>query len=229
VEINMSLKIIGVSYAINNISLVNSISLNIQSGSVHAVVGPNGAGKSTLFSLIAGEIPQKNGSITWNGIEFSDLPMWRRVRLGMGYLPQQSLGFESMTVIDNLSLIHCEQRDQIIHNLGLAELKDIKLGLLSGGERRKVDIARLLLLEAKLWILDEPFSALDGSTIQWMIDVIKVVVKNGVTILLTDHALAQVMNIADHISIMEKGNIIVSNTPNKLKESPFFKQRYSLI
>ena len=227
-EINMGLEVINVSYIVNNLSIVKSVHFSVRLGTIHALVGPNGAGKSTLFSLVGGEIFPNVGSIYWNGTDVTKLPLWKRVKMGFGYLPQQSLGFESLTVFENLSMIQSDHLQSVTNDIGLQSLMDCKLGLLSGGERRKVDIARLLLLESKLWILDEPFSSLDAQTIHWMTAVIQTAVNNGVTILLTDHALAQVFQLSDHISIIEKGTIILSGKPDDLKNDEIFNTRYSL-
>jgi len=228
----MSLQLRQLSYVIQKTAIIQEVNLEVLEGEVQSIVGPNGAGKSTLFSLVSGRIRPTEGQIVWQGNTMKDEPMWKRVQLGFGYLPQESLGFSMMTVLDNLRMIPSCSKEAclaVLEELGLQSLTMRRLGLLSGGERRKVDIARLLLLRAKLWILDEPFSALDSSTIQWMIDIIREHAGKGGAVLLTDHALAQVMRISDQVSILEKGRIILSGTPNNLKIDPLFIQRYSIL
>ena len=228
----MGLQLQDLSYSVAGTAILHSVNLELSLGQIHAVVGPNGAGKSTLFALVAGEYKVMTGDILWNGQSIKHLPMWKRIRLGFGYLPQENLGFSKMTVLDNLlipSKVSLEACRAMMEELGLQDMAKRRLGLLSGGERRKVDIARLLLLQAKLWIVDEPFSALDSDSIQWMIQILRRCPERGITVLLTDHALAQVMAISDRVSILEKGKIILSETPENLKRDLLFMQRYSIL
>jgi lipopolysaccharide export system ATP-binding protein len=219
------------SYKIDEFQIFCGIDLEVQSGEVHALVGPNGAGKSTLFATIVGEKENQGGEVSWNGQPLEKLPLWRRVQKGVGYLAQESLGFNKMTVSQNLMVLPTVNKNEveaILHKVDLFNLKDRMLGVLSGGERRRIDIARLLLLNSRLWILDEPFSALDIESVKWMVKQILAAKSRGVTILVTDHALAQVMQIADRISILERGAILLSGTVKELATDALFIERYSM-
>ena len=180
-----------VSHQIEGCQILHRIDLRVSAGEIHGVVGPNGAGKSTLFGLISGEYPLQNGDIQWHGQSVGHLPMWKRVRLDMGYLPQRSLGFDSISVLQNVMMIPSVQEKTVLEALeqmGLLGIHLQSLGTLSGGERRRLDIVRLILLNSKIWVLDEPFAALDWESISLMQSCILAAKERGVAVLLTDHA-----------------------------------------
>jgi len=219
------------SYKIDGFQVFQAVDLQVQPGEIHALVGPNGAGKSTLFAAIVGEKQNQGGEVSWNGQSLEDLPIWRRIQIGVGYLAQESLGFNKMTVSQNLLVVPNTNKNQveaILHKVDLYNLKDRMLGILSGGERRRIDIARLFLLDSRIWILDEPFSALDLESVKWMVKQILTAKSKGIAILVTDHALAQVMQIADRISILERGSIMLSGTVKELETNSLFIERYSM-
>ncbi len=226
----MGLVVKNLSYVIDGTQIF-CVDLMVQPGEVHALVGPNGAGKSTLFATIVGEKEPQQGEIIWEGRSLENMPFWKRVQQGIGYLAQESLGFSKMTVLENLLVVPNISKNDvevILKKVDLLNLKDRKLGVLSGGERRRIDIARLLLLDSRLWVLDEPFAALDMESTKWMVDQILEAKSKGVAILVTDHALAQVKQVADRISILEKGAILLSGSVNELVTNSLFSQRYSM-
>ena len=226
------LHISSLSHDIDKRQVLQRIDLRLEMGEIHGVVGPNGAGKSTLFGLIAGEHHLQSGSIKWKGEAIGHLPMWKRVRLRLGYLPQRSLGFDSMSALENLKMIPNVQDERIfetLEQLGLMGVHLQALGTLSGGERRRLDIGRLMLLDSQLWILDEPFAALDWESISWMQSFIISAKEKGVGVLVTDHALAQMLPVLDHLSVLQEGRIVLSGSVDEVRRMPIFQQRYSGI
>ena len=207
--------------------VVQGVSLEIKSGEIVGLLGPNGAGKTTCFYMIVGLVPVDGGSITLDDTDVSSLPMHRRARLGVGYLPQEPSVFRHLTVEKNIMAIletrtelTVDQRahlmEELLHDLHIAERRDT-LGIsLSGGERRRVEIARALATAPRFILLDEPFAGVDPISVIEIQNLIKHLQKRGIGVLITDHNVRETLKICDHAYIMSDGKVLTAGTPKKI-------------
>ena len=204
--------------------VVNNISLDVKSGEIVGLLGPNGAGKTTCFYMIVGLIPVDHGTIHLNRQELSQERIHDRAQLGIGYLPQEASIFRKLSVEDNIFAI-VETRDDLdnIAKSGLLEklLNDFNishirksLGLsLSGGERRRVEIARALAMEPKFILLDEPFAGVDPISVLDIQIIIKSLAERGIGILITDHNVRETLKVCERAYIFNEGEVIAKGTP----------------
>ena len=207
--------------------VVAGVSLEIKSGEIVGLLGPNGAGKTTCFYMIVGLVPVDGGSITLDDTDVSSLPMHRRARLGVGYLPQEPSVFRHLTVEKNIMAIletrtelTADQRahllEELLHDLHIAERRDT-LGIsLSGGERRRVEIARALATAPRFILLDEPFAGVDPISVIEIQNLIKHLQKRGIGVLITDHNVRETLKICDRAYIMSDGKVLTAGTPKKI-------------
>ncbi|MEK7262585.1 MAG: LPS export ABC transporter ATP-binding protein [Pseudomonadota bacterium] len=207
--------------------VVAGVSLEIKSGEIVGLLGPNGAGKTTCFYMIVGLVPVDGGSITLDDTDVSSLPMHRRARLGVGYLPQEPSVFRHLTVEKNIMAIletraelTVDQRahllEELLHDLHIAERRDT-LGIsLSGGERRRVEIARALATAPRFILLDEPFAGVDPISVVEIQNLIKHLQKRGIGVLITDHNVRETLKICDRAYIMSDGKVLTAGTPKKI-------------
>ena len=207
--------------------VVAGVSLEINSGEIVGLLGPNGAGKTTCFYMIVGLVPVDGGSITLDDTDVSSLPMHRRARLGVGYLPQEPSVFRHLTVEKNIMAIletrpelTADQRahllEELLHDLHIAERRDT-LGIsLSGGERRRVEIARALATAPRFILLDEPFAGVDPISVIEIQNLIKHLQKRGIGVLITDHNVRETLKICDRAYIMSDGKVLTAGTPKKI-------------
>jgi len=207
--------------------VVQDVSLEIKSGEIVGLLGPNGAGKTTCFYMIVGLVPVDGGSITLDDTDVSALPMHRRARLGVGYLPQEPSVFRHLTVEKNIMAIletrptlTADQRarllEELLHDLHIAERRDT-LGIsLSGGERRRVEIARALATAPRFILLDEPFAGIDPISVVEIQNLIKHLQKRGIGVLITDHNVRETLKICDRAYIMSDGKVLTAGTPKKI-------------
>ena len=207
--------------------VVRDVSLTVYSGEIVGLLGPNGAGKTTSFHMIVGLIPCDSGSIQLNDNEISLLPMDKRARMGLGYLPQESSIFRKLTVEENIRAIletrpklTKEQADNRLESLleefHVSHLRN-NLGLsLSGGERRRVEIARALATEPRFLLLDEPFAGIDPISISDIQRIIKYLSKMGFGILITDHNVLETLRSCDRAYVVHDGQIIAEGTSEEI-------------
>ena len=207
--------------------VVNNISLDVKSGEIVGLLGPNGAGKTTCFYMIVGLIPVDNGTIHLNRQELSQERIHDRAQLGIGYLPQEASIFRKLSVEDNIFAI-VETRDDLdnMAKSGLLEklLNDFNishirksLGLsLSGGERRRVEIARALAMEPKFILLDEPFAGVDPISVLDIQIIIKSLAERGIGILITDHNVRETLKVCERAYIFNEGEVIAKGTPEEI-------------
>lgn len=207
---------------------VASLSFSLDAGEILAIMGPNGAGKSTLFSMIAGTLVPDSGDIWINGLLQVEQSLWKRVGRGLGYLPQQSVGFVELDLIDNLKFSGAteEAMNQALAQVGIVELKQKKLGQLSGGERRRFDLSRCLLLQPTVLLLDEPFAGLDPLAIQDLCARIVGFADAGLSIVVSDHAVSTTLNLCHEAIIMDSGRCVFKGCPEDAKRSKVVKERY---
>jgi len=217
-------------------TVVNGISLKVKKGEIVGLLGPNGAGKTTTFSLILGLISRDSGQIFLNGEEITNLPMYIRARKGLCLLPQQPSVFRKMSVLNNLLSIDQMKRDyssqtngraeNILQEFGLEKLAGAKAYTLSGGERRRLEIARALITDPEYIFLDEPFTGIDPLAISDLQEIILSLRIRGLGLLITDHSVRETLKITDRAYIISKGEILKTGTPAELVASAEVKSAY---
>jgi len=211
------------------IPVVNGISIKVEKGQVVGLLGPNGAGKTTTFHMIVGLIPPSGGRIFLNGEEITHLPIYKRAKRGIAYLSQESSVFQKLSVKDNLmailetlNLSVGEQEGRakdLLHELGIFNLRGRKAYLLSGGERRRVEIARALVTSPSFILLDEPFAGIDPITVADLQSIIFNLKNRGIGILITDHNVRDTLQITDFSYIMHQGKILIAGKRDELIQS----------
>ena len=216
--------------------MVNGVSITIAHRSIVGLLGRNGAGKTTAFRMIIGMIIPTAGQVVFEGNDITELPMYKRARLGIGYLSQEPSIFQRLSVRDNLYAIletmavtkqHRESRaDELIERFGLTEVAGSEGRFLSGGERRKLEIARAMVTEPSLILLDEPFSGVDPITVQELQNDIRHLVASGVSILITDHNVERTLEVVDKAYIIDHGKVLAEGTPAQVIQNEIVKKAY---
>ncbi|NIM90348.1 MAG: LPS export ABC transporter ATP-binding protein [Candidatus Aminicenantes bacterium] len=216
--------------------VVDNVSINVKRGEVVGLLGANGAGKTTTFSLILGLIPKDGGEILLDGEDISGLPMYRRAQKGLSLLPQEPSAFRKLSVEENLlSIMETLPGDpsrrndtlaQTLHELGLEKLAKAKAYTLSGGERRRLEIARALITNPEFILLDEPFTGIDPLAVLDLQDIILSMKEKGLGVLITDHSVRDTLKIADRAYIINRGKILKVGTPEELVNSEEVKKIY---
>ena len=220
----------------NGRPVVKSVSLRLRRGEVAGLLGPNGAGKTTCFYMITGLIPVDYGSIYLDGEDITAQPMYQRARLGVGYLPQEASIFRGMTVEENvLAVVEMRERnraramadvDRLLEELRISHLREASAVGLSGGERRRVEIARALASEPSFMLLDEPFAGIDPLAIADIREVIRYLAARGIGVLITDHNVRETLDIIDRASIIHAGEVLFEGTPGEIIDNPEVKRVY---
>jgi lipopolysaccharide export system ATP-binding protein len=216
--------------------VVDNVELEIAQGEVVGLLGPNGAGKTTTFYMIVGLARPDSGRVLLNEEEITDLPMFQRARSGISYLPQEPSVFRQLTTEDNLlailetlPLTPEQQRDRLevlLAQMGLETVRHSKAYTLSGGERRRLEIARSLTLEPSFILLDEPFSGIDPLTVKDLQDLIRELSRSGIGILITDHNVRETLTVTDRAYIVNHGKIMKKGTPEELSGDPEVRRVY---
>jgi len=216
--------------------IVRGVSLQVKYGEVVGLLGPNGAGKTTTFYMVVGLVRPDQGRIILDGTDISKMPMYQRARNGIGYLSQEPSVFRKLTVSENLMAIletmeipaveRKERKDHLLAELGIAHLADSMAYTLSGGERRRVEIARSLTLSPKFILLDEPFAGIDPLALQDIQGIISLLKSKGIGILITDHNVRETLAITDRAYIISEGKIIEAGTAAEITASPRVRQFY---
>jgi lipopolysaccharide export system ATP-binding protein len=217
-------------------AVVNGVSITIAHRSIVGLLGRNGAGKTTAFRMIIGMIIPTAGQVVFEGNDITKLPMYKRARLGIGYLSQEPSIFQRLSVRDNLCAIletmavtkqHRESRaDELIERFGLTEVAGSEGRFLSGGERRKLEIARAMVTDPSLILLDEPFSGVDPITVQELQKDIRHLVASGVSILITDHNVERTLEVVDKAYIIDHGKVLAEGTPAQVIQNEIVKKAY---
>lgn len=215
-------------------AVVNKISFEISQGEIVGLLGPNGAGKTTTFYMIVGIIKPDAGRISLNNRDITELPMYIRARLGLGYLPQDSSIFQKLTVAENLEIILemqnldkeeiGQRRDSLLKDLSIAHLADQKAFTLSGGERRRTEIARSLITNPRFMLLDEPFAGVDPIAVADIQEIIFSLKMKNIGVLITDHNVRETLSITDRSYIIHEGEILVSGKADRLMRSKKARQ-----
>ncbi len=208
-------------------TVVNKVSMEVNSGEVVGLLGPNGAGKTTCFYMMVGLIPSENGNIYLDGNELTHYPVHARARAGLGYLPQEPSVFRKLSVAENILAIlqtrkeltpqdRDELLDNLLNELHIGHLRDNKGISLSGGERRRVEIARALALEPRFILLDEPFAGVDPISVIDIQNIIEHLRQRGIGVLVTDHNVRETLGICSRAYILNDGQVIAAGTPDKI-------------
>ncbi|HMU89548.1 MAG TPA: LPS export ABC transporter ATP-binding protein [Pseudomonadales bacterium] len=217
--------------------VVRDVSLTLRSGEIVGLLGPNGAGKTTCFYMIIGLVRGDGGTITLDGQEITHLPMHRRARRGLGYLPQEPSVFRQMSVADNIlavletraRLSRSEQRqrlDQLLDEFNIAHLRN-ELGMsLSGGERRRVEIARALAVEPRFMLLDEPFAGVDPISMSDIKAIVRQLQQRSIGVLITDHNVRETLDICERAYIVSDGGIIAEGDPAAIMQNRQVREVY---
>lgn len=226
----------GISKKFKQRQVVNSVSFSIQSGQVVGLLGPNGAGKTTSFYMTVGLLHPDSGTIRLNEMELSDMPMYERARHGLSYLPQEASVFRRLTVRENL-LVALEAADtapsqveerlqQLLSEFHIEHIADTYGYSLSGGERRRVEIARSLGRSPKFLLLDEPFAGIDPIAVADIQGIIRRLKEKEIGILITDHNVRETLGICDYAYILKDGKIEVQGTPGEVAENKIARKFY---
>src|SRR5260370_4720740 len=216
--------------------VVDDVSISVHQGEVVGLLGPNGAGKTTSFYIIVGLIGTDSGKVTLDGADITALPMFQRARKGISYLPQEASVFRKLTVESNLMAIletlpmrprdRRERLERLIEQLGLEKVRRNKGYTLSGGERRRVEIARSLVIEPSFLLLDEPFSGIDPIQVLELQRIIFDLKRSGIGILVTDHNVRETLMVTDRPYIINNGRIFRAGSPDALGRDPEVKRVY---
>jgi lipopolysaccharide export system ATP-binding protein len=217
--------------------VVNGISLDVNSGEVVGLLGPNGAGKTTCFYMIVGLINNDSGTIQLNDKTISHLPMHKRAKLGIGYLPQEASVFRNLTVQQNILAILQLRKDldrsarkqaleRLLEEFQIAHLRDVQGISLSGGERRRVEIARALANQPEFILLDEPFAGVDPISVIDIQSIIRQLAERGIGVLITDHNVRETLGICDRAYVMGEGEVLAEGNPEQILENKIVRKIY---
>ena len=216
--------------------IVRGVSLQVNNGEVVGLLGPNGAGKTTIFYMVVGLVKPDQGRVSLDGTDITRMPMYQRARNGIGYLPQEPSVFRKLSVSENLMAIletlniseleRKERQDSLLSELGIAHLSDSKAYTLSGGERRRVEIARALTLSPQFILLDEPFAGIDPLAVQDIQGIISLLKSKGIGVLITDHNVRETLAITDRAYIISDGKIIEAGSASEITASPRVREFY---
>ncbi len=234
----MTIKVNNLIKIYDDRTVVNQVSFEVKPGEVVGLLGANGAGKTTTFYMLVGLIKPDSGTITLNGADITRQPIHQRARAGMGYLPQETSIFRKLSVEENISLVlevnkklksekeRKEKLNSLLEDFGLSRLRKSPSILLSGGERRRVEIARALAADPQYILLDEPFTGIDPIAIQDIQENIRTLIKRGIGVLLTDHNPKATLSITDRAYIIFDGCIKVQGSSKEIAEDPIAKKYY---
>ena len=218
--------------------VVKGVDFDVEPGEIVGLLGPNGAGKTTSFRMTIGLIDPYAGSVKFDGMDITKLPMFKRARLGLGYLPQEASVFKQLSVEDNLMAIleyvpgmnrraRKKRQDELLDQFGLTEVRKTKANRVSGGERRRIEIARSLVTEPKLIMLDEPFAAIDPKTVTEIQGVIRnLALTYNLGILLTDHSFERVVEVATRSYLIYDGRVVFQGNSEEFLHDPDVRRYY---
>jgi lipopolysaccharide export system ATP-binding protein len=216
--------------------VVAGVSLTVRRGEAVGLLGPNGAGKTTVFYMITGLIPADRGTIALDGVDITHLPMYQRARRGVGYLPQEASIFRGLTVEDNiravleLTVSGRAERDsklrELLDEFHITHLRTAPAVALSGGERRRVEIARALAAGPRFMLLDEPFAGIDPIAISDIRQLVRQLTSRGIGVLITDHNVRETLELIDRALIIHEGRVLMEGTPREIVDNPDVRRYY---
>lgn len=219
-------------------AVVDNVTLSVAPGEIVGLLGPNGAGKTTSFYMIAGIVPPDAGSVSFSEQDISRLPMHRRARLGLGYLPQEESVFRKLSVMDNLLAVlesradlnrrqRIERAEELLERFKITKVRKSEAITLSGGEKRRLAIARTLCTEPKLLMLDEPFAGIDPIAVDDIQGIVRELrQRDGLAILITDHSVRETLSIVDRAFLIHDGKVILDGPSDVLVNDPIARKHY---
>jgi lipopolysaccharide export system ATP-binding protein len=223
------LRAAGLTKSFKGRAVVKNVSVDVRAGEIVGLLGPNGAGKTTIFDMMVGLCQPDAGSILLDGETITDLPMYKRARQGIGYLPQESSVFRRLSVEENIMAIlemmdlsapeRAGRVDALLKELDLTHLRASKAYALSGGERRRLEITRALVMHPKFLLLDEPFAGIDPIAVADIQQIIVRLKQKQIGVLITDHNVQETLSITDRAYIINEGSILESGAPNVIVNS----------
>ena len=230
------LSVRSIAKAYDRRAVLHDVSLTVSRGEVVGLLGPNGAGKTTCFYSVMGLVKPDSGRIFLDDEDITNLPMYRRAILGLGYLPQETSIFRGMSVEDNIMAVlevaepdsraRRARLEQLLGEFGLTGLRESSAMALSGGERRRCEIARALAADPSIMLLDEPFAGIDPISIADIRDLVKELKKRDIGVLITDHNVRETLDIVDRACIIYDGQVLFQGTPEALVADPEVRRLY---
>lgn len=227
---------VGLKKSYGRRTVLSRVDFDVRCGEVVAILGPNGAGKTTSFYMMCGLVRPDAGQVILDGQDITRLPMYARARLGIGYLPQDSSIFRGLTAEKNISAVlelgpksrkaQKARLEQLINEFGLEKVRHAPAPALSGGERRRVEIARALASDPKFILLDEPFAGVDPIAVSDIRTLVKKLKTYGIGVLITDHNVRETLEVVDRAFIIYDGKILKSGTPKEIIQDPAVQQHY---
>jgi len=223
---DVGLQIIGLRKSYKRRPVIRDVSMNLNRGEIVALLGPNGSGKTTCFYAIAGLVSPEGGQVIIDGRDVTQLPMYRRARLGIGYLPQEVSIFRGLSVEDNILAVleiviadrhkRRERLEELLSEFSITHLRRAPALALSGGERRRVEIARCLAADPKYLLLDEPFAGVDPIAVGEIRHLVGDLRSRGIGVLITDHNVRETLEIVDRAYILNEGTVLMSGTTEEV-------------
>jgi lipopolysaccharide export system ATP-binding protein len=217
-------------------AVVNEVDLDVRAGEIVGLLGPNGAGKTTSFYMIVGIIQATRGSVYVNGKDVTNVPMYLRARMGIGYLPQEASIFRRLTVEENLMAVaetlkttRAQRKEMVaqgLEELSLTKLAKQRAYTLSGGERRRLEIARALVTQPRFLLMDEPFSGVDPISVADVQGIVRELKTRGIGVLITDHNVRETLSIVDRAYLMHNGKVLSHGTSEHLINDPDSRKFY---
>jgi lipopolysaccharide export system ATP-binding protein len=217
-------------------TVVSDVSIDVKQGEVVGLLGPNGAGKTTTFYMIVGMITPNSGRVFVDDVEITKLAMYKRARMGIGYLPQEASVFRKMTIEENilsvlqmLDMTAAERRtrcDELMNDFSITHIARSKGYMLSGGERRRTEIARALATDPKFILLDEPFAGIDPIAVEEIMRIVGSLKQRGIGVLVTDHNVHETLSITDRAYLLFEGKILMAGTSQMLADDPEARKLY---
>jgi lipopolysaccharide export system ATP-binding protein len=230
------LKAVNLSKEYGKRTVVSGVSVSVKQGEIVGLLGPNGAGKTTTFYMITGMIKPNEGEISLDHEDISGYPMYKRARLGVGYLPQEASIFRKMTVYQNIyavlefmKLDRSEREDKankLMKEFGITHIAESKGFVLSGGERRRTEIARAIATDPKFILLDEPFAGIDPIAVEEIMKIVSKLKERGIGVLITDHNVHETLSIVDRGYILIEGKIFRQGTSEELANDEMVRKLY---
>ncbi len=216
--------------------VVAGVSIGLRAGEAVGLLGPNGAGKTTCFYMVTGLVPVDAGSIEIDGFDVTRMPMYRRARLGIGYLPQEASIFRGLSVEDNIRAIleiiepsrkeRAKALDALLDEFHIGHLRKAAAISLSGGERRRLEIARAVASKPKFMLLDEPFAGVDPIAVSDIQQLVRHLTSRGIGVLITDHNVRETLGLIDRAYIIHAGSVLTHGTPDEIVRNPDVRRLY---
>jgi lipopolysaccharide export system ATP-binding protein len=225
----------GLSKRFGRRQVVSGVNLRVESGEIVGLLGANGAGKTTTFRMILGLLKPENGHVNFRDHDITRMPMHQRARLGMGYLAQEPTVFAQLSVADNVTIVieqhypkseHASRLEQLLGELNLSHLRSSLARSLSGGERRRLEITRALVVEPKLLFFDEPFAGVDPRSRSDIVAITHELKRRGVAVLITDHNAEAILSMVDRLYVMDAGTIMADGTPDEIMSNADVRKVY---